>query len=687
MAVLVGSGWYAAGQSPVILPTHIGAEETLPFFDGARASIATDGLDQPHAAVDEGPRNGGFWGFFDKVAGQWQLRTFLINDYLGGSNEFGSPRMVIDDGVAWITGVLANLGSGSGWGIGLINMHSVMSAPSPFIFTHHPYTGIALGNVEVDASDFQQGVILVTPPPGLWEKYQFNGNGVTVIGSGQMSAGNGGEKISFRMSQVPGIANVWHHLTDWSYQNSVRSRNGQDVLTWCSYSAYPSIGDDGAYPGLAADMVDPHSAYLTHSIEGGIFLNIWRGNADGTGAFARGANNLMRVDPLGSAGGRRFAPKMASAKGGGAWVAWTSGNRVKVRYIPRNASNEADLGPTVDICVGAVPAIDTDSKGNLHIIYNNGGMKYRKVALYPESSAFSGPGDFNGDNASDLSVFDPSVSEWWMLTLGGTALNPWPNGILWGFPGGVPVAGDFNGDNTDDLGVYNPTAAEWWLYSMDGVVLSPWPDPIQWGFPGATPVIGDFDGDNVDDLGIYDGTSAEWWIYSMDGRVLTPWPDPIQWGFPGAIPVAGDFNSDGKDDIGVYDSTTARWWLLSLDGVVISPWPNAIQWGFPGATPVVGDFNADGTDDIGVYDSAVSEWWLYSLDGTILSPWPLPFNWGYPGAQAVVGDFDGDDADDMGIYDTATSTWWVLSVDGRVLTPWPVPLQWGFPGSIPVGGR
>ena len=97
----------------------------------------------------------------------------------------------------------------------------------------------------------------------------------------------------------------------------------------------------------------------------------------------------------------------------------------------------------------------------------------------------------------------------------------------------IPVCGDFDGDMAMDMGVYDPNAGKWYIKTTSGSKLA-W--GLSWGGPGFEPVCGDFNGDGIYDLAVYEPEGSRWFIYSLDGRVLA-WDLPWGWGGPQARPV------------------------------------------------------------------------------------------------------------------------------------------------------
>jgi hypothetical protein len=85
-------------------------------------------------------------------------------------------------------------------------------------------------------------------------------------------------------------------------------------------------------------------------------------------------------------------------------------------------------------------------------------------------------------------------------------------GEQWGWSNAVQVAGDYDGDGAYDLAVFDPVAAEWYIKSATNGVIT-WKN--QWGWNGAKPVSGDFDGDGQFDLAVVDPLSGKWYIKSL----------------------------------------------------------------------------------------------------------------------------------------------------------------------------
>ena len=280
------------------------------------------------------------------------------------------------------------------------------------------------------------------------------------------------------------------------------------------------------------------------------------------------------------------------------------------------------------------------------------------------------PGDFTGDNRTDLALYEESSGRWYVysLTAGALAL-----GTTLGGPGYVPVLGDFDGNGRSDIGVYRPLSGAWYARRLteDHFLAT-----TTWGGQGFTAIIGDYDGDGIDDFGVYDLARGLWYIRRVDGSILA-WA--AQWGGPGFVPVSGDYDGDCCSDLCAYDTTSGHWYITSLG---VNSASGLIAWGMPwggtGFSAMRGDFDGDGLDDLAVYQAATGNWYVLSLTRGVLV-WAV--NWGGPGYVPVLGDFDGDGQTDIAAYHEATGTWYARTASGKLIF-WG--LLWGGPGMQPM---
>jgi hypothetical protein len=199
------------------------------------------------------------------------------------------------------------------------------------------------------------------------------------------------------------------------------------------------------------------------------------------------------------------------------------------------------------------------------------GVDGGEIWRYQQKSTLA---DFDGDGDTDVSVFRPSDSRWFIQGQG------W---VKWGIPNDIPVPGDYDGDGETDIAVYRPSDSRWFIQGQG------W---VKWGIPNDIPVPGDYDGDGETDIAVYRPSDSRWFIQGQG------W---VKWGVPNDIPVPGDYDGDGETDIAVYRPSDSRWFVQGQGWV---------KWGIPNDIPVPGDYDGDGETDIAVYRPSDSRWFI-----------------------------------------------------------------------------
>ncbi len=175
--------------------------------------------------------------------------------------------------------------------------------------------------------------------------------------------------------------------------------------------------------------------------------------------------------------------------------------------------------------------------------------------------------DFNGDGASDIGIFRPSETAWYIQGM---------PGVTWGAADDILVPGDYNGDGTSEIAVFHPADGKWYINGQE---------PIGWGQAGDIPVPGDYDGDGKTDIAVYRPSEGAWYIMGQ--------PTFTIWGVPGDIPVPGDYDGDGKTDLAVYQpGEYSLWWIKGQ--------PSYKMWGNAEEKPIPADYNGDGKTEIAV---------------------------------------------------------------------------------------
>lgn len=238
--------------------------------------------------------------------------------------------------------------------------------------------------------------------------------------------------------------------------------------------------------------------------------------------------------------------------------------------------------------------------------------------------------DFDGDSNSDLSIWRPSDTSWYIKDVG---IYPW------GTLGDVPVNGNYDADVSTEIAVWRPSNGYWYIKDI-GL--------YQWGASGDIPVPGDYDGDNVTDIAVWRPINGVW--YFKDGGI-------ILWGSAGDFAVPGDYNGDNESEIAVWRPSNGVWYIKDI---------GVFQWGTIGDVPVPGDYNGDGSTDIAVWRPSNGTWYIKDIGN---------FQYGALGDVPVPGQFDPDTATDIAVWRPANGVWYIKDIGI---------IQWGVNGDIPV---
>jgi hypothetical protein len=264
--------------------------------------------------------------------------------------------------------------------------------------------------------------------------------------------------------------------------------------------------------------------------------------------------------------------------------------------------------------------------------------------------------DFDGDGKTDISIFRPSVGEWWLnRSTAGIGVATFGNST------DILVPADYSGDGKTDIAFWRPASGEWFiLRSEDGSFYS-----VPFGASGDIPAPGDFDADGKTDLAVFRPTGGTWYISkSTGGTIIQPF------GASGDKPVVADYDGDGTDDIAIYRPAVSEWWLLRSSAGLI-----AGRFGAVGDKTVQGDYTGDGKADVALWRPSTGEWFvLRSEDGSYFS---LPF--GAAGDVPSPGDYDGDGKFDTTVFRPSSNTWFSSQTTaGTVITPF------GATGDVPL---
>ena len=249
--------------------------------------------------------------------------------------------------------------------------------------------------------------------------------------------------------------------------------------------------------------------------------------------------------------------------------------------------------------------------------------------------------DFDGDGRTDLSIYRPSVGEWWYQR----SFDLVVNAAQFGQSTDMVAAADFTGDGKTDLAFFRPSSGQWFIVrSEDNSFLA-----FPFGSAGDIPMPADYDGDGKADAAVFRPSSGLWFILrSSDGGTTI-----TQFGTTGDQPVAADYDGDGLADIAIYrpaGPNGAEWWVQRSTAGLI-----ALQFGSATDKAVPGDYTGDGKADIAFYRPTNGQWFiLRSEDLTYLA-----FPWGQAGDIPVPGDYDGDSKMDPAVFRPSNSTWYL----------------------------
>ncbi len=664
------------------------ATDTRIGGDGIKPSVAIDSLGQPHASlVSSGLRD---VILYHKIGSRWQGTTWNLANNTGLIGTINNSHIEIEPSTdrAWVSGIMYKAGDVPNTGMAILSRRNVSTSPGAIAFKREwvlRRRGWPLGNVAVDPGIPNRGIVYASG--GEWQELIASGDSITSgSGYGIFMDVAGGERTTFAISKAAPVSHpgnngapggshaVWHaaiggHQSFWPsyYQNSTMSSKA----VWLDPHHYTSQLEEWNYPSVCADSEDGRIGYMAgyeldnHSE--GLLINVWNGTR-----MVRDPKNLIRFD--GNMETRRYGPQMAAASGGGVWVTYSRGGWIYLQYV----SQDGTAGGEYSICAGTQGAIADDGEGGLHMVYLNGGTRYRKLTVTGTASInYTPPIDFNGDGSHDLGIYDTATGNWWGkdATADGRG-RVLVRGRNWGgWATSVPVPGNYSGTATSayELAVHDTRDGNWFI--NDGGSLP----SAQWGGNGQVPMPADYTGDGITDLGTYDPNTGNWHVKTLSGTVVV---NGDNWGWQGTQPIAADFNGDGACDLAVYDPLTYRWFIReAISRTIIA---SEVWWGYQGTIPVALNIDADPEFELGAYDPNGGRWHIADVPGTTSSNViPDYASWGFRGALPAPANYDGDTNNiwEVGVYDPSKANWYIRGVNNTT------PDNWGWPGAtaVPLG--
>lgn len=267
--------------------------------------------------------------------------------------------------------------------------------------------------------------------------------------------------------------------------------------------------------------------------------------------------------------------------------------------------------------------------------------------------------DFNGDGESDIGVFRPSNSGWFVYNRydGSLRVN-----LAFGATDDIPVPGDYDGDNKTDVAIYRPSVGGWYIFNSSTNSVS----GVNWGAVGDVPVAGDYDADGKTDVTVYRPSTGAWyWVRSSDNEVRG-----VGFGIATDRPVPEDYDGDGLTDIAIYRPSTGVWYFLIGPNYDFS----AQFFGLAEDAPVQGDYDGDGKADVAVWRRSTGFWYIQNSSNGALVQHQLG------GGQDIPAPlfYDSDSRMDFAVFHP-DGTWEVDPTAGGHVT-----LSFGLPGDIPL---
>ena len=268
--------------------------------------------------------------------------------------------------------------------------------------------------------------------------------------------------------------------------------------------------------------------------------------------------------------------------------------------------------------------------------------------------------DFDGDLKTDLSIFRPSLGEWWYLK----STNGANSAVQFGQSTDKLTPGDFTGDGKTDIAFFRPSTGFWFVLRSEDQSFFSFP----FGATGDIPVPADYDADGKTDAAVFRPSSATWFISRSSLGTL------IQaFGQNGDVPTVADYDGDGNADLAIYRPSLGQWWLnRSAAGLI------AFQFGASADRPTQGDFTGDGKADVAFFRPSTGEWFVLRSENQSFFAFPF----GASGDTPTPGDYDGDGKFDAAVFRPSSSTWFIQRSTAGTLIQ-----GFGIAGDIPVPGN
>jgi hypothetical protein len=249
------------------------------------------------------------------------------------------------------------------------------------------------------------------------------------------------------------------------------------------------------------------------------------------------------------------------------------------------------------------------------------------------------PFDFDGDGKTDISIFRPSVGEWWYQRSSSQQVVAGQ----FGTSTDKITPGDYTGDGKTDIAFFRPANGEWFILRSEDSSFFSFP----FGTNGDIPAPADYDRDGKTDAAVFRPSSGTWYILNSGGSGVSI----INFGTAEDKPVVADYDGDGKTDIAIFRPSDGSWWYLRSSDSQF----RVFRFGVSTDKPVQSDYTGDGKADLAVWRPSTGEWFIQrSEDNSFYS---IPF--GISTDIPTPGDYDGDGKSDIAVFRPSDSNWYI----------------------------
>ncbi|HSK71329.1 MAG TPA: serine hydrolase [Pyrinomonadaceae bacterium] len=467
--------------------------------------------------------------------------------------------------------------------------------------------------------------------------------------------------FNYAKGWVVNSSGTWWHggSLDGSYSEMVRT-NGQ--VTWAVIfnKRTNASGFGNAVHNLGWNCVNSTTTFPTHDLfdlptqnasamnfsnitSNSMTVNWTNGNGDGRVLIMRagGAPNKFPLD------GTEYEASPQVDLGDGNYVVYSgTGNNTTVSNLNSNTNYQFRL-------YEYKKSVNTGNYALYHLANPASGSQNTLGTTSQTTPRF----DFDGDGKTDISIYRPSVGEWWYQK----SSNGGNGAFQFGSATDKIVPADFTGDGKTDIAVWRPQTGEWLIMRSEDNSFYSFP----FGANGDIPVPADFDADGRADAAVFRPSNSTWYILRSTEGVN------IQiFGQAGDVPVAVDYDGDNRTDIAIYRPSVGEWWLQRSGLGAI-----AFQFGNSTDKPVQGDYTGDGKADVAFFRPSTNEWFVLRSENQSFYSFPFGAN----GDIATPGDYDGDGKTDAAVFRPSSNVWFVQrSTSGTLIQ------SFGQMGDMPI---